>query len=83
MTSLATRRQVATLVVVLVGFLAAYAPPKASPAGPRSVDPALVVPLDKIPAQHREAVVEIIRDHTMQIAKAPRRIRFRVTPRSI
>ena len=70
MTSLATRRKVATLVVFLVGFLAAYAPPKASPAGPRPVDPAQVVPLDKIPAQHREAVVEIIRDHTMH-RKAP------------
>jgi hypothetical protein len=65
MTSLATRRKVATLVVGLVGFLAASAPPKAAPAGPRPADPALVVPLDKIPAQHREAVVEIIRDHTM------------------
>jgi hypothetical protein len=70
MTSLATRREAATLVVVFVGFIAAYAPPKASPAGPRSVDPALVVPLDKISAQHREAVVEIIRDHTMH-RKAP------------
>jgi len=69
MTLLANRRQVATLVVVLVGFLAAFVP-KASPAGPRSVDPALVLPLDKIPAQHREAVVEIIRDHTMH-RKAP------------
>ena len=65
MTSLATRRKVATLVFGLVGFLAASAPPKASPAGPRSIDPAQVVPLDKIPPQHREAVVEMIRDHTM------------------
>ncbi len=65
MTSLATRRKVATLVFGLVGFLAASAPPTASPAGPRSIDPAQVVPLDKIPPQHRDAVVEVIRDHTM------------------
>ena len=65
MISLATRPKVATLVLGLVGFLAASAPPTALPAGPRSIDPALVLPLDKIPPQHREAVVEIIRDHTM------------------
>ena len=70
MTSLATRRKVATLVIGLVGFLVALAPPSALPAGPRALDPAQVVPLDKIPAQHREAVVEIIRDHTMH-RKAP------------
>ena len=70
MTLLATRRKVATLVLGLVGFLAASPAPKAEPAGPRSVDPALVVPLDKIPAQHRESVIEIIRDHTMH-RKAP------------
>ena len=64
MTPLAMRRKAATLVVGLVGFLAASAPP-ASPAGPRSIDPALVLPLDKIPPQHRESVVEIIRDHTI------------------
>jgi hypothetical protein len=64
MTSLAMRRKAATLVVGLLGFLAASAPP-ASPAGPRSIDPALVLPLDKIPPQHRESVLEIIRDHTM------------------
>ena len=65
MTSLATRRKVATLVFGLVGFLAASAPPTATPAGSRSIDPAQVLPLDKIPPQHREAVVEVIRDHTM------------------
>ncbi len=70
MTPLATRRKVATFVFGLVGLLAAIAPPKASPAGPRTLDPAQVVPLDKIPPQHRESVVEIIRDHTMH-RKAP------------
>ena len=70
MTSIATRRKAATLVLSLVGFLAASSPPEAAPAGPRTIDPAQVVPLDKIPAQHREAVIEIIRDHTMH-RKAP------------
>ena len=70
MTSLATRRKGATLVFGIVGLLAAIAPPKASPAGTRSLDPASVVPLDKIPVQHRESVAEIIRDHTMH-RKAP------------
>jgi hypothetical protein len=70
MTSLATRRKAAILVLGLVGFLVAAEPPTASPAGPRPIDPALVLPLEKIPAEHREAVVEIIRDHTMH-RKAP------------
>jgi hypothetical protein len=65
MISLAPRRRMATLAFGLVGFLAASAPPTASPAGPRSIDPASVLPLDKIPPQHRDAVVEVIRDHTM------------------
>ena len=65
MIPLATRRKVATLVFGLVGFLAASAPPTATPSGARSIDPALVLPLDKMPPEHREAVVEVIRDHTM------------------
>ncbi len=65
MTSRPTRRRLASLVLGLVGFGAASAPPAPAPAGTRAIDPALVVPLDKIPAQHRDAVVEVIRDHTM------------------
>jgi hypothetical protein len=30
----------------------------------RQIDPAQVVPLDKIPQAHRDAVIEVIRDHT-------------------
>ena len=70
MTSLATRRKMATLVAFLTGFLAASAPPAAEPAGPRTIDPALVLPIEKIPAQHREAVLELIRDSTIH-RKAP------------
>ncbi len=65
MTSPATRRKLASLALGLLGFATASAPPTPAPAGTRGVDPALVVPLDKIPAQHREAVSEVIRDATM------------------
>lgn len=65
MKSPSTSRKVATLVLGLVGFLTASSPPLASPAGPRAIDPTTVLPLDKIPPQHREAVLEVIRDHTM------------------
>jgi len=64
MTPPATRRIVA-IALGLVGFGAAFAPPALAPAGTRAVDPALVVPLDKIPAEYRESVVEVIRDATM------------------
>ncbi len=71
MTSLATRRHAATFVLGLLGFLAASAPQTAAPAsGSRPIDPALVLPIEKIPVQHRETVLEIIRDHTMH-RKAP------------
>ncbi len=71
MTSPATRRKTATLALGLIGFVAASAPPTAATAGTRPIDPAQVVPLDKIPAQHRDSVIEIIRDHTMHRKGAP------------
>ncbi len=64
MTPPATRRIVA-IALGLVGLGTALAPPTPAPAGTRAVDPALVVPLDKIPADVRDSVVEVIRDHTM------------------
>lgn len=64
MTPPATRRIVA-IALGLAGFGAALAPPSPAPAGTRAVDPALVVPLEKIPAELRESVAEVIRDHTM------------------
>ncbi len=64
MTSPATRRLMA-IALGLVGIGVAFAPPTPAPAGTRAVDPATVVPLDKIPAEFRESVVEVIRDHTM------------------
>ncbi len=71
MTSLALRRKVATLVLGLLGTFAAWAPPTAGlAAGTRPIDPTLVLPIEKIPPQHRETVLEIIRDHTMH-RKAP------------
>lgn len=66
----ATRRQAATLALGLVGIALGWASPTAAPAGTRSIDPAQVVPLDKIAPNHRDAVVEVIRDHTIH-RKAP------------
>jgi len=70
MRSFTTRRKLASLVLGLAGFAAASASPTPAPAGTRTIDPASVVPLDKIAPQHREAVSEVIRDHTMH-RKAP------------
>ena len=64
MTPPATRRIVA-IALGLVGFGAAFAPPSPATGGSRATDPALIVPLDKIPAEHRETVIEVIRDSTM------------------
>ena len=70
MRSLARPRSSTALVLGLIALASASAPTTALTAGARAIDPALVVPLDKIAPQHREAVVEIIRDHTMH-RKAP------------
>jgi hypothetical protein len=64
MNSSVVHRPLATLVVscgLLAGALAS-APDARALA--RQVDPAQIVPLDKIPEAHRETVVEVIRDHT-------------------
>jgi hypothetical protein len=39
--------------------------------GSHAIDPATVVPLDKIAPEHREAVSEVIRDHTLHRKGAP------------
>ena len=71
MTSLVNRRVVSLAVFGLIGILVFPQSPSAESAvGPKTPDPALVVPLDKIPAQHRDSVVEIIREYTMH-RKAP------------
>lgn len=54
-------RPLATLVLLCVALAGSLAEASASA---RQVDPAQVVPLDKIPPQHRESVSEVIRDHT-------------------
>ena len=59
-------RRIVAIALGLVGVGIAFAPPTSAPAGgTRAVDPAQVVPLDKIPAEFRDSVVEVIRDHTM------------------
>ena len=66
----AFRRPRVTRALLLVGFALGWASPTALSAGARAIDPAQVVPLDKISPQHRDAVVEVIRDHTIH-RKAP------------
>lgn len=61
----ATRRPRVLAALLVVGLALGWASPTALSAGARAIDPAQVVPLDKIPAQHRDAVVEVIRDHTI------------------
>ena len=65
MTSLDIRRGLATVFVAV--FLPTCLAPGASKAEPgsRQVEPGQVVPLDLIPPRHREAVAEVIRDHTL------------------
>lgn len=64
MTPPATRHLLA-IALGLAALGAALAHPRPAPAGTRPVDPAQVVPLDKIPPEQREAVAEVIRDATM------------------
>jgi hypothetical protein len=60
-------RKDGSLVWLLFGFAIASA---AEPApvrgglGSRHVDPAQILPLDRIPSEHRESVAEVIRDHS-------------------
>ena len=51
------------LGLILGVFLAGRCPPSWAGLG-RRVDPAQVVPLDQLPAEYRESVAEVIRDHT-------------------
>jgi hypothetical protein len=51
------------LALVVLSYLAGPAPRTLAGLG-RRVDPAQVVPLDQIPAEYRESVSEVIRDHT-------------------
>lgn len=53
---------VAVSVVAVV--MVPGAPTAAAGLGARRIDPAQVVPLDRISAEHRELVAEVIRDHT-------------------
>jgi hypothetical protein len=51
------------LATFILGLAALASVPTAAPA--RQVEPAQVVPLDKIAPQYRDSVVEVIRDHTV------------------
>ena len=65
------RRGLAHVLVGLAALVANGVVGTEGRAGNRAVDPALVVPLDRIPAQHRENVAEVIRDHTFHRKGAP------------
>ena len=71
MTSRVTRRRMAT---TLLGLWAASAIPcgrRVLAAGPWRVDPAQVVPLDRMAPEHRGEVSEVIRDHTIHRKGSP------------
>src|SRR5262245_3470045 len=60
-------RKAGTLVWLVFGFAVASGAeptPVRGGLGSRHVDPAQILPLDRIPPEHRESVSEVIRDHT-------------------
>ncbi len=61
---LSTRRALAIRIVAAGTFVATLLLGSYALAGSQTVDPASVVPLDKIAPQHREGVAEVIREHT-------------------
>jgi hypothetical protein len=76
MKSSVVRRRLARWVVVLGASAAAHAmaaglPLASARAGTRATDPAAVVPIDQIRPERREAVAEVIRDHTLHRRAAP------------
>jgi hypothetical protein len=59
------------VTAVLLALAGAPFPAASARAGGRETDPAAVVPLDKLRPEHREAVAEVIRDHTLHRRGAP------------
>jgi hypothetical protein len=60
-------RKAGTLVWLVFGFAIASGAeptPVSGGLGSRHIDPAQVLPLDRIPTEHRESVSEVIRDHS-------------------
>ena len=65
------RRALATWMVGLGALAAGLAVGPSRRAEARTTDPAQVVPLDQIAPERREAVAEVIRDHTLHRQGAP------------
>jgi hypothetical protein len=65
MPPLATRLRLAIVFFVLCAAVAFPTPNGALASGPRSIDPAQIVPLEQLAPGHRETVAEVIRDHTI------------------
>jgi hypothetical protein len=61
----ATRLRLATIILGLWAVTAVPTTKSSLASGPRSVDPAQIVPLDQLAPGHRETVAEVIRDHTI------------------
>ncbi len=71
MNSPALGRRLATGILGLAAFCLTLPMEPSSQGATRNVDPAQVVPLDQIAPEHRESVVEVIRDHTFHRQGAP------------
>jgi hypothetical protein len=69
--NLIRRPRVGGLAGFALALAAAALAAQPAPAGARTTDPAQVVPIDKISAEHRESVAEVIRDHTLHRKSAP------------
>src|SRR5262249_47084694 len=57
-------RKAVTMALALTAALSMAARPARAGLGARPIDPAQVVPLQQLAAQHRELVAEVIREHT-------------------
>ena len=71
MTSRVTRRRLATTLLGLWVGASIPGGRRLMAAGPRRVDPAQLVPLDRLSPGQREEVVEVIRDHTIHRKGTP------------
>ncbi len=71
MTSRVNRRRLATTLLILWLGATVTGGRRVMAAGPWRVDPAQVVPLERIAPEHRGEVTEVIRDHTIHRKGAP------------
>ena len=58
-------------VAVAAAIAAVFVPTASAGSGTKPIEPASVLPLDRIAPEHREQVSEVIRDHTLHRKAAP------------